>query len=150
SDPQDGPLPPSRLFWQVILHHCPSNCHTHSITSLFGDSGTIDGPEHEYPSWLELRLTATDLPPSDWFDESWTRRRKISFDNTTNAEDLVDFPVLVELDSSRIDYAQTLPGGRDLRFADRAGHLLSYEIEAWNPTGVSTVWVRVPLIHANS
>src|SRR5262249_3123712 len=152
TDPQDGPLPPSQLTWQIILHHCHAvgDCHTHFITSVTGSSGSVDGPEHEYPSYLELQLVATDLPPADWFDTDWSRRRRIAFDNTAQAEDLHDFPVLVELDPSRIDYAQTLPGGRDLRFTDRFGNPVPYEIEQWNPSGVSTVWVDVPLIHASS
>src|SRR5262249_17876150 len=99
TDPQDGPLPPSQLTWQIILHHCHAvgDCHTHFITSVTGSSGSVDGPEHEYPSYLELQLTATDLPPADWFDTDWSRRRRIAFDNTAQAEDLHDFPVLVEL-----------------------------------------------------
>jgi PKD repeat protein/glucose/arabinose dehydrogenase len=60
SDVQDGPLPPSALSWQLILHHCPSNCHTHPIQSFSGASGSFTTPDHEYPSHLELRLTATD------------------------------------------------------------------------------------------
>ena len=39
----------------VILHHCPSNCHTHAITSFNGvASGTFAAPDHEYPSYVEL------------------------------------------------------------------------------------------------
>ena len=61
TDAQDGPLPDSKLSWSLILHHCPSNCHTHPMQTFEGVAGgsftTID---HEYPSHLELRLTATD------------------------------------------------------------------------------------------
>jgi PKD repeat protein len=61
TDAQDGPLPASALQWELILHHCPSNCHTHSVQSWDGvGSGSFDAPDHEYPSYLELRLTATD------------------------------------------------------------------------------------------
>jgi PKD repeat protein len=61
SDVQDGPLPPSALSWQLILHHCPSNCHEHTIQEYAGvASGSFTAPDHEYPSYLELRLTATD------------------------------------------------------------------------------------------
>jgi PKD repeat protein/glucose/arabinose dehydrogenase len=61
SDVQDGPLPPSALSWQLVLHHCPSNCHTHPIQSFSGVAGgSFTTPDHEYPSYLELRLTATD------------------------------------------------------------------------------------------
>jgi glucose/arabinose dehydrogenase len=61
TDVQDGTLPPSALTWDLILHHCPSNCHTHTVQSFAGvASGSFTAPDHEYPSYLELRLTATD------------------------------------------------------------------------------------------
>ena len=61
TDPQDGPLPASGLNWSLIMHHCPSNCHTHPIQSWTAVStGSFNAPDHEYPSYLELRLTATD------------------------------------------------------------------------------------------
>ena len=43
------------------LQHCPSNCHAHPLQSFNGvASGSFTTPDHEYPSYLELRLTATD------------------------------------------------------------------------------------------
>jgi glucose/arabinose dehydrogenase len=61
SDAQDGQLPASALSWTIILHHCPSNCHEHIIQTIGGvSSGTFTAPDHEYPSYLEIRLTATD------------------------------------------------------------------------------------------
>jgi PKD repeat protein len=63
TDAQDGTEPASRLSWTVILHHCfdPTNCHTHQIQTFNGvASGTVNAPDHDYPSWLELQLTATD------------------------------------------------------------------------------------------
>jgi glucose/arabinose dehydrogenase len=63
TDAQDGRLPASRLRWAVILHHCitQTNCHTHLIQTFTGvASGSFTAPDHAYPCWLELRLTATD------------------------------------------------------------------------------------------
>lgn len=60
TDPQDGRLPASALSWGLILHHCPSNCHEHYIQGFSGATGSFTAPDHEYPSYLELRLTATD------------------------------------------------------------------------------------------
>jgi PKD domain len=61
TDAQDGNLAASRLSWSVTMHHCPSNCHTHPVQSFSGvASGSIVAPDHEYPSYLELALTATD------------------------------------------------------------------------------------------
>ena len=61
TDPQDGSLPASALSWSLILHHCPSDCHTHPPENFVGvRSGTFTAPSHDSPSYLELRLTATD------------------------------------------------------------------------------------------
>jgi hypothetical protein len=54
-------LPPSKLTWQLMMQHCPSNCHSHLIQTWSGvASGSFTAPDHEYPSYLELTLTATD------------------------------------------------------------------------------------------
>ena len=61
TDPQDGALPASALSWALVLQHCPSNCHTHTIQTWSGvGSGSFNAPDHEYPSYVELTLTATD------------------------------------------------------------------------------------------
>jgi len=61
TDVQDGTLPASAMTWTLILHHCPSNCHTHPIQVFSGvSSGSFTTPDHEYPSYLELQLTVTD------------------------------------------------------------------------------------------
>ncbi|MFF1816963.1 PQQ-dependent sugar dehydrogenase [Kribbella sp. NPDC058245] len=60
SDAEQGSLPGSALTWSLIMHHCPSDCHEHQITSTTGLSGSFAAPDHEYPSYLELRLTAKD------------------------------------------------------------------------------------------
>jgi glucose/arabinose dehydrogenase len=61
TDQQEGTLAASALSWALILHHCPSNCHEHTIQTYQGvASGSFIAPDHEYPSYLELRLTAKD------------------------------------------------------------------------------------------
>lgn len=74
---------------------------------------------------------------------------KITFRGYNRSETLQDFPVLVNLSTN-------LPGfsyggfeganGSDLRFADSTGRELAYEINSWNPSGTSTVWVQVPAL----
>jgi glucose/arabinose dehydrogenase len=61
SDAQDGALGAAALDWTLALEHCPSNCHEHIVQTFDGvASGSFPAPDHEYPSYLELRLTATD------------------------------------------------------------------------------------------
>ncbi|MDF5758238.1 LamG-like jellyroll fold domain-containing protein [Spongiactinospora sp. TRM90649] len=60
TDAEDGTIPGSRMSWTLIMHHCPSTCHEHQITTFTGQSGSFQAPDHEYPAHLELRLTVTD------------------------------------------------------------------------------------------
>jgi glucose/arabinose dehydrogenase len=63
ADAQDGALPASALSWQLTLQHCTSstNCHAHNVQSWNGvASGSFVAPDHEYPSFLDLTLRATD------------------------------------------------------------------------------------------
>ncbi len=61
SDPTDGTLPATALSWLVDLHHCPSNCHVHTVQTLDGVAGgSVAAPDHEYPSHLEVKLTAVN------------------------------------------------------------------------------------------
>src|SRR5262249_17908984 len=91
-----------------------------------------------------VNVTVTTVPPGGW-DAGWTKRKKVVFDRATRATDLVDFPLLVVLDATRIDYASAKAGGADLRFIDGDGvTVLSHEIERWTSGGQSFVWVKVP------
>ena len=59
--PGQGALPPSAFLWELILHHCPSNCHTHPIQSFSGvTTASFSAPDHDYPSHIEIKLTVTD------------------------------------------------------------------------------------------
>lgn len=92
--------------------------------------------------------TRSSLP---WWDENWSYRRILTIDNSAQAENLVNFPVLVKLSASRINYSQTQANGEDLRFIDADGStVLDYEIELWNESGESVVWVRIPQVDASS
>jgi hypothetical protein len=95
----------------------------------------------------DIADAADQGPAVPWWDTSWTRRRKLTFLNTTGQEDLKGFPVLVALDSSRIDYSAADKDGKDLRFVD-ADHstVLPHEIEGWQAGSTSQIWVRVPQI----
>ena len=63
-DEPGGTLPATSLDWSTRLYHCPggsSSCHAHPLKAFPSvDSGTLVAPDHEYPSHIELRLTATD------------------------------------------------------------------------------------------
>ena len=50
--------------WRLLLQHCATgqqDCHTHALQSWSGTTGEhFFAPEHEFPSYLELELSATD------------------------------------------------------------------------------------------
>ena len=58
------PLPPSVMDWTIVQTHCPTSpdaCHTHALGSFPGtNAGSIDAPNHDTPTWIEFRVTATD------------------------------------------------------------------------------------------
>jgi len=73
-------------------------------------------------------------------------------------ETLTNFPVLIAFsanaDGSGFDYGTFQSAqGNDLRFwsgAPLTGTELKYEIEEWNTSGTSYVWVRVPALVDNT
>jgi glucose/arabinose dehydrogenase/PKD repeat protein len=63
TDSAGKPIPPGGLTWRINLRHCDritGSCHTHPIESFAGPCGTFVAPDHEFPSYLELELTARD------------------------------------------------------------------------------------------
>ena len=63
TDREQGAIPASALSWSLIMNHCATQtgCHQHPIQDFAGVAGgSFVAPDHEYPSYLELRLRATD------------------------------------------------------------------------------------------
>ena len=94
----------------------------------------------------------------DDFDKSlaqWKARMKITFSGYTGSETLTNFPALVVLNEGIYDFQYihfASPQGLDLRFSDAtATRELNYEIEHWDTSGDSFVWVQVPeLVDSNT
>jgi glucose/arabinose dehydrogenase len=57
-------LPASHLVWRTTLAHCPGGpdaCHRHPLRTFAGvETGTLVAPSHDYPSFIDFELTATD------------------------------------------------------------------------------------------
>ena len=128
---------------------------THAGIAIASATGGITGMPTIAGDDFELRLSSdgktlllcSTIPDDpDWtaFNKSFT----IDFGGYAGNSALVDFPVLVRLSGANIggfrysDFRQA--NGGDLRFSDAAGNLIPHEIDTWNPSGESTVWVRVP------
>jgi len=72
-------------------------------------------------------------------------RRQLTFDNGGRGA-LDDFPLMVLLDPTRIEYDQVRADGGDIQFRDADGSTLPHEIETWNPGETSVLWVQAPRI----
>lgn len=80
----------------------------------------------------------------------WTKKRKITFNNA-GINQLTNHPLVIFLLPTRISYSLCQSAGQDLRFYDADGVTeLPYEIERWNSSSTSMVWVKIPQIDANS
>ena len=89
--------------------------------------------------------------PSSWWNNSWSNRIKITFNNADQGANLVNFPARVALTSSRVTYGTFKANGDDIRFIDADGITeLDYEIENWNTASTSNLWVEVPQIDSAS
>lgn len=91
----------------------------------------------------------------NWSNPNWQYRQQLVFNNAASGTNLNEVAVLVKLhasagDAIQIDYSATQNGGEDLRFTDPDGTELAYEIEQWDESGYSYVWVKVPQIDAGS
>lgn len=55
---------PLFLSWNARILHCPTgpkDCHSHPLQDFPGtSSGYLVAPEHDYPSYIEITLTASD------------------------------------------------------------------------------------------
>ncbi len=101
---------------------------------------------------LSLLATVVCLSASGIDEAAFRRKMDVSFAGCglADGETLNAFPALVVLDPAvqdGFDYADFgSPAGGDLRFADADGNELNYEIDTWNTSGRSLVWVQVPAL----
>jgi len=84
-----------------------------------------------------------------WPLDGWDYRRKVTI-TEQSGNDLTDYQVLVELDSSNFDFTHAQSNGEDVRFTDTVGNLFDYWIKEWDAANEEAkVWVKVPSIPAN-
>ena len=76
----------------------------------------------------------------------------ITVSGYTGASPLANFPVLVRISPELISgfaYADCAAGGADIAFEDAQGNALDREIDTWDTSGESLVWVRIPSLANN-
>jgi hypothetical protein len=100
------------------------------------------------PTLSILIATASVVANAALFD-AWRHHADLTFGGYTGSETLAAFPVLVSVTNfPGFAYGQMGDGaGGDLRFSDASGDVeLNYEVDTWNTSGESHVWVQVPAL----
>jgi len=147
-----GSLSSVRLLVFLMLLQC--GCGRLGFEEIDGgdggsvDSGSLDATDVDAANFDSGVPDACAL--CTWWDPRYLFRRRIDVVPGMVAGAENDLPVMVQLDSTRIEYAQAF-GGRSLRFVasdDRTS--LLHEIETWSEGGTSTVWVRLPRIEGTT
>jgi hypothetical protein len=145
TDPEDGALPASALTWTLVLYHCPSNCHTHTLQTWSGvASGSFDAPDHDYPSYLELQLRATD---SGGLSTTATRRLDPQTVALTFASSPAGLQLAVNGAAGTAPFARTVVVGSTNSVSATSPQALSgtsYTFSSWSDGGAQTHNVVAP------
>ena len=100
-----------------------------------------------------VRVSAEDYP-SEWgYSQSILLNTTASGANVSG--NVTNFPVLLRLNPGNFDgFANTQPGGVDIRFAKTDGTKLKYEIEQWkdydNNADTAEIWVKLDTVYGNN
>ena len=92
-------------------------------------------------------MTITNLAPVARRD--FLKRVEFTFpmDFLGEGEVLTNFPALIKLSTSISGFSYSdfrLANGRDMMFTDSRGRVIPSEVDTWDATGTSLVWVSVP------
>ena len=92
--------------------------------------------------------------------DGFSRGAVLTVTNYTGTAELENFPVLVRISEGGISgfhYSDMMfsssdlqNSARDIAFVDENGTPLAYDIDTWNPTGTSLVWVTIPSLENNT
>jgi VCBS repeat-containing protein len=121
-----------------------------TYTPAPGFTGTVTFTFKANDGTVDSNTATVTINVNEWCDTTFAYSHKLVLNNQDQTSALNNFPVMVKLNSSRVNYSDIKANGDDLRFYDSACNLIPYEIERWNTAGDSTVWVKVPTIAASS
>jgi glucose/arabinose dehydrogenase len=147
TDEQNGSLNASNLAWSLIMHHCSSqgSCHEHAVREFAGvASGSFVAPDHEYPSYLELQLTATD-------SGGLTDTKSVRLDPKTvelrYLSDPAGLQLTVESASETTPFSRTVIAGSKNSISAPSPQTLAdtdYEFASWSDGGAQSHDVAAP------
>lgn len=149
TDAEDGAIPVANLSWQIVLMHDsivnPGNPHEHVLSAFSGvASGTFQTIDHEYPSWIELRLTAVD---SRGRTTTVTRRLDPLTSVLTVASNPVGAAVSLNGNSGATGFSQTLIVGASNNVSAPATFSIGstiYNFSGWSDGGALSHSINTP------
>ena len=103
--------------------------------------GTFSAIVYSEKNEIPIELPTTNDP------DFWLYERELTISPVT-AEN--DFQIKLQLNPAIFDYAHTNPDGSDLRFYDVGDNPLKFWVENWNITGISTIYVKIPIASTSS
>jgi glucose/arabinose dehydrogenase len=145
TDTQDGTLPASALSWKLIIHHCTTGCHTHLVQTITGvASGSFSAPDHDYPSYLEIQLTATDsggMTATTSVDNIQPKTVNLTVQSSPSGLQLT-----AGATTARAPFTLTAiqNGAIQLTAPNQKYHGKSYAFVSWSDAGAQTHTIRAP------
>ena len=139
--------------WSNIDSNLTVTNGTYSQTYKFNDYGrtywwsvNVTDPLGSGNWTNETYHFTTEIEPGIWWDENWHYRKMIRIDHSKFDENLLNFPLLLNVTDTEIsDKAQI--NGNDLVFTDYTGSKLHHEVEYFNSTtGNLIAWVNLPFV----
>lgn len=126
----------------------PSEHEETSDDSSSSTSSAIDEGENSSSDGGDEESTAA--AGCEWWDTDWRRRVTVSYPAGATSESLLEFPLFLRLNASRLDTAYAGHEGVALRIVDPiTGEVVPHVIHEWDPNGWSAVWARVPQLNPN-
>jgi PKD repeat protein len=147
TDPQQGTLPASALAWHLRLQHCSdvNTCHTHFLQDWTGvASGSFTAPDHDYPSYLELELVATD---ADGLTHSVVRRLDPLTVNLTFTTNPTGLQLTVGSATAATPISRTVIQGSTNSVSATSPQALggrTYTFTSWSDGGAQTHIITAP------
>ncbi len=142
-------------------HDAPTKSATFETGYAFAGWTIVGGDGTVYaPADLPLAVAGQDVSYRAVFEEADSPFLPEGFSKviffTVNGYDvsrptLDNFPVLVRISETGLSgflYSdmRDMAGGSDIGFVDENGDGLAFDIDTWDPTGESLVWVKLPLM----
>jgi len=95
-------------------------------------------------------IPRTAKAEDSWYNSSWSKRQKITLNNSAHAETFTNFPLHLALNSSNFTFTDALTNGADFRPVTTSGTVLSYEIESWDQSAqTANIWINIPQVTAS-